>query len=490
MMRRVALMCLMLNFALLAGSGCALRRSRIDNTVWYDGSYATVAPGEDRITRRGTIAAEVDQVPAIGEVRELLGRGVAPNEYLALTAEQCQCRAAANATLAALIELERQFASQDESAAGLKTNVLALRAEDERNRAAGKALELFYQLAEAEAGRDALAQSIVKIDKAIKDYRSLKEKGLPVSGDEIDMQQQRIELLKRQAETQLAIEKLNGGLHLLLGSAGVNELPIWPEADLNVILQPLDAEEAVGIGSGTRADLALLRSLFNTLDTQSLPSVRNSLRQEEFSLGNPASPLRGLRRILGGANTEAELGVRRVQLMRLLADQERAVAQEIRSAVASVHASLEQIAIAKELHERRAKRLADLKELRGIDRATAFDISTAELELIDARFELVRRVIAWRAAEAKLKESQGLLAVECGFGMIGDGHAHDGYFCNECLVPAPEPEMLEDEESELPMPARPISSRNHTTAAPSMRDGYAAELLRAWREAHQHGHGY
>ena len=47
---------------------------------------------------------------------------------------------------------------------------------------------------------------------------------------------------------------------------------------------------------------------------------------------------------------------------------------------------------------------------------SVLDVGAAELHLIERQSDLVHQVIAWRIAQAKLKEAQGLLAVECGVG--------------------------------------------------------------------------
>ena len=44
---------------------------------------------------------------------------------------------------------------------------------------------------------------------------------------------------------------------------------------------------------------------------------------------------------------------------------------------------------------------------------TALDIAAADLKLLDAQRELVHQVMAWRIAQVKLKEAQGLLVFEC-----------------------------------------------------------------------------
>ncbi len=308
-----------------------------------------------------------------------------------------------------------------------------MRSADERNRAAGKALELFYQLAEAEAGRDALKRSLDHAEQSIANLRELKDRGLAVGVDDSELETQKSDLLTRQTELELSIEKLNGGLYLLLGNERSGQPPIWPEADLTVTAEPIDEDEAVAVGLGTRADLAMLRYLLATLDEDTLPTVRSSLRQQEFSLGNPPAPMRGLLRIFKRDDSSSELEIRRYQLMRLMADQERTASEEIRSAVATVNTRVRQVAVANQSLETRRQRLKDVRAKQRIGRATALNVSKAQADVIEAEYTLVQKAGAWRVAQTKLHEAQGLLAVDCGYGPAG--HSGMGFPCPECLAP-------------------------------------------------------
>ena len=106
--------------------------------------------------------------------------------------------------------------------------------------------------------------------------------------------------------------------------------------------------------------------------------------------------------------------MRRRQLCRLLAGQQRSAAEEIRQAAYAADVRLRQIAIVKEKLDLCEERLEDLRKRRGTGGATAFDISAAKLEVIEAESSLTHQVIAWKIAHVKLKEAQGLLALECG----------------------------------------------------------------------------
>ena len=53
--------------------------------------------------------------------------------------------------------------------------------------------------------------------------------------------------------------------------------------------------------------------------------------------------------------------------------------------------------------------------LRAADGVTAFEVRKAKIELFSAESDLVSKAAAWRIAQVELKESQGLLAKECGY---------------------------------------------------------------------------
>ena len=71
--------------------------------------------------------------------------------------------------------------------------------------------------------------------------------------------------------------------------------------------------------------------------------------------------------------------------------------------------------MAKQRWEVWQQRVAGLQEKREADGVTAFDLSAARLELLRAESDTVHRVLAWKIAQAKLKQAQGLLAAECGY---------------------------------------------------------------------------
>jgi outer membrane protein TolC len=97
------------------------------------------------------------------------------------------------------------------------------------------------------------------------------------------------------------------------------------------------------------------------------------------------------------------------------AEAERNIRREVVEAVWNAETGLREIAVAKERSAVWQERVAGLRERRQTDGVTAFDLSAAELELLRCESDAVHRVIAWKIAQAKLKQAQGLLAAECGY---------------------------------------------------------------------------
>src|SRR5204862_4614713 len=114
---------------------------------------------------------------------------------------------------------------------------------------------------------------------------------------------------------------------------------------------------------------------------------------------------------------------------------ERAISQEIRNAAAAVTTRLKQAAIAKQQLDNRREHLEELERKREIGSATPFDIAAEKLEIVKAEGELMRKLIAWRIAQVKLKQAQGVLATECGYqhtpccGACGRKGCHGGHRC-------------------------------------------------------------
>lgn len=432
---------LVLSLSWLA-SGCATPQH--DN--WAASTLAPAALSGASTSERGKIEADASALASPEEVDEKLGLGkLGPLNYVALSATDCQCQAAARSSLANLIEMEREIAAnaargcfhrKAACAADMKDDLLALRAVEERNRSAAAALEFYYRLAEAEAGLDVLQQSQQAVDHALENIDALRKKGLKVTVDEEALRRRKTELFDQQAEAELGRDQAHGGLKVLLDLADEDPTRIWPQADLVAVVEPLDVEGAVAEGLASRAELIILRCVSESLTAQTLPGARGALSQRDASLGSSSLDMRKLHMLLAGARGERELPARQAQLAQLLADSERTVTQEIRGAAATVATRLKQASLARQALDGRRRHVEELERKRQVGSATSADVAAERLEIIKAEGELMRRLVAWRIAQVKLKQSQGLLSAECGYQhtpCCGNGGACGPGGCMECL---------------------------------------------------------
>ena len=390
--------------------------------------YAPGAADRPYTEFTGSAAERLPFVPdlaaaqSLAAVEQSFARDPRDKNYRLLRADEVQCLAAANSSVAHLCELESQSIA---AAAGcqqaapcltsLQQDVLAIRAVDERNRAAGAALNMYFQLAESEASDDLLDRSLTLVEHTASNLRQLQNEGLKVPVDPSAWVRQRIEMLDQRAQLRLGVRQLNEQLSVLLRLDPVVVTRIWPAADLGVTGDPINMEQAVLIGLETRADLCLIRVLHDRLDANTVPAARQGLQLSDAALGLPAPASFLLRRMLHGDTSACEADARRTQLTELLADREQAAAAEIRQAVYTVETRLQQIALARETLSSWRQRSDELRQRRAVGTATPFELSTADLEAVRAENNVLHQVVAWRIAIAKLKESQGLLAGECGF---------------------------------------------------------------------------
>lgn len=401
--------------------GCATR-SPIRSESYHRKS-GLPAESELVVGPRGSLVPDITQL----DTTSLKGLEPAePSEdaqYRVLRPEEVKCLAAAAAPLANLIEWEGRLAASDSGtrsarAVALKRRWLGFQAVEARNRAAGRALEVFYLLAEVEANRDLLRRGLKEIDEAIANLRRLESEGIriPVGQDSHDLPRRRMDLLARWGESETAVRRLSGQLHQLIGLPLDDLMPLWPAADLQVTGDAVDVESAVTVGMEQRADIALLRQLVRSVDADTLALVRSTLGRIDSVLGATVSSPRAFLAYSSPTGREEETHVRRHQLRELLESQERLAAEEIRDAALNVTATLNQVVLAKGVRDNRRQRVESLEQRRGTaDGITVFDISAARMQEIEAQRGLVHQVIAWRIAQVKLKQAQGALALECGY---------------------------------------------------------------------------
>ena len=371
------------------------------------------------VVPRGRISLDLADLIS-PEIADQALAGETASAYRQLQPEPCQCLAAANSTLGNLFysESRRIVAANSNDdcrispAAAVQSSILGFQAIEERNESSATALELFYLLAQSEANRDSLGESLSEIERAIENLDQLRARGLESGISQSTLFGEKTNLLVQQTELELSVRRLNGQLQVLLGSE--DPLPIWPEADLKVTA-PVDVEQAVSNGLAMRADLGMLRMLKASLDEDTLSAVRSGFQSIDALLGNSSTGRCAIGGLSHRGSDADEVETRRRQLTNFLRDRELIVSEEIREAVYILDTRLLQIALAKQKRDTLQARLGLLKEKRSTGQVTASDVTQAQLDAIQAESELVHQVVAWKIAEVKLKRAQGLLAWECGY---------------------------------------------------------------------------
>jgi hypothetical protein len=398
----------------------------------HSAGHDFIAPGcadpELPVVPRGDIEPAAADLPAPGP------DPAAASAYRQLTEPQCQCQAAANSTIANLLERERQAIleqttsrrkHQEDRAALLKDAVLYFSGLEDRNRSAALALEVYFRLVEAEVRADLVEESLRQMEDTLARSRDLRSKGLKLPVDYETLLRQQADLRSNHAELRLGIEQLNSELARLLG---MERLPgtwdYWPAGDFSVTTVTLDAEQAVAVGLAQRPQLVLLRLVSQELDAETLPVVRQMFQSINGLLGMaqrvPRCPaLAKLVALLPCTEGEAvELAARRQQVEQFRRDREKAVANEIRLAVHTLRMRTQVAALARDQALSRQRDVREVEERSARGLASFADVTTAKLEWLRARGELIEEVRAWHVARIELKEAQGLLVQECGYGPL------------------------------------------------------------------------
>jgi hypothetical protein len=367
---------------------------------------------------RQPLRPDVSALPPQGEVLRAGGE----QKLCALTEQTTQCLAATNATIANLLVQEAEAASAQRKPlhphsreSALTSELLRLDATRKRNAAAAAALEAFLRLAEAEAGADGLERRGHELDLMLADISHLQERGLLSVVSKGEIEGQRLELWHRQSELRASILKLNYQLQDLLGVEIVPDARFWPEASLVVTNLAPDRNEAVNLALANRADLAELRLAAGADARDSVAAARTVLQLSGGGLGTAPQTPSCLGLLQRARSTDCEGSARSQQMADLLADRTRAARHETLSAVVVLEAGLEQIGMTQARLHVAKEHLKSAEQQQQVTAGAPLNVRKARLDVIGVEQDLLHDVIEWKLALVKLKEAQGLLAVECGY---------------------------------------------------------------------------
>ena len=407
-------------------SGCAHRASHCRTAAAASAQAAVLEETLGEIEPAG-FQFDVSDIHSPEEVDAKLGRPFpAPADYYSLSAEDCQCLAVEASTQGNSMAAERRSLQASASKHhGLseedQLRVRALRASEleARNKSAGAALEVYYTIAEAEANLSILEASLAEIDDALAKIKRLRAQGVQIPFDDSEFERQRLDLVEKQTELQLKVGQLNAQLVRLLGLQTTDpNARLWPTTDWKVVVEPIDMDAAVQEGLATRPEMQFLTALPRSVNAKTLSVVRQIVAGASGLLGSQ-SKFTGLIQLIGSRlcgqrkSNERELPVRRLQLAEYTQQRRLEITSEIQQGVRRVETQLREIAIAKQQTAAWEARIAELTRKQRIDEASFAEIASARLQAFQAQSDATNRIVGWKIAQARLKEAQGKLVLEC-----------------------------------------------------------------------------
>jgi len=346
--------------------------------------------------------------------------GLRGESFRRLTERDCVLLAAGNASAANLLDDENRVPPasgvRNPAREQLQRTSRYFAALELRNRAAADALDRFFQLSDVEARTELLRDGFLIVDAQLDRAQKAKAANVRFPLELGDLTRRRSQLVTDLEQAEHGSQLLNLDLKRRLGLPYQPERErLWPTGDFAIEAVP-DAEQAVGTALADRPELRGLRAAYHGLTPDTLPTVRELL-QAKSPLPGQRLPL-ALRRLLGRNTgpdpaTLAELEVRRKQLLDLIADRERAVADETRAALLGMNAQVQRIALARDRVHGWEEKLADAVKKRDANQPGA-ELLEAQMrtERLRAKAEVVSEVAAWHQARARLKAAQGGFAWE------------------------------------------------------------------------------
>jgi outer membrane protein TolC len=369
------------------------------------------------VTARAPIEPDISAIPL-----ESAAPATRPAEYRKLTADDCRVLAIAHAPFADDLDRHsendppphakpRKPAAQFAEASRL---VRGHAADDLRNRAAGEALQEFFKLAETEGQFDLLAAADAELRAQLAAALKAEQSGLKDRADIPGIRRRLLDIEAQQAKLVAGAGALNASLRARLGLAGNDPLPLWPADPLTVRADVVDAEKAVATGLSYRSDLNALRVLADGSAVGLAEGVLQGINPLLGALA-PDNPLVALFAPVFAPFTgkperrQAETAAR---VAGALEARQRQTEAEIRAATALIRGHRAAVAArALEVQQLEA-RIEELKARQRAGLNVAAELTTAKLDLLKAKGELLTAVIEWHAAEVKLRQAMGLLVRE------------------------------------------------------------------------------
>lgn len=364
-----------------------------------------------------------DRVPSGEAVQSALDAFPIAQTARRLTAAECACRAAWSCQMAKVMEQEAAQARRDLHASrrgggsDLLPGILREQAVEERNRAAEQALLAYYQLAEIHLQNAVLAESCLELERVRGTIQGLRHAGAPLDTDVSELDRQEAQLERRAAQLQVDEVRLTAHIKSLISDPAFSAEAIETECTLEPRAAGYELEDALQIARANDSQLRSIRKLIYSGDTDDLDVARSLLQVANPLLGQASGGvgfLAKLRCALGHRDLEdAELRVRKSQLRGLHEARQQQVDLEVANGMICVQQSLLAVGIANDVYRSWQKRVEELESRRELQKADYLELVEAKAGRLEAKSDLIHRLVQLELEHVKLRASMGLLVREC-----------------------------------------------------------------------------
>ena len=387
----------------------------------------------------GGVKLDYRKVPAYEEIQSIATVAPTSEPPVAMTAFVCGCLAASKSKIAAALEREAASLRQENAkkhhkkgGSRLTPQLLEEQALEERNDAAERALEAYYQLAEIQLQQVVLTKNMQELEDTKATVQGLRNADIEVALDPTELDRQSAQLALQQAKLQFAQAQAAARVKSLIGADPMSGWPIETTCSIEPRFPEYELNEAIAIARQHDSQLIALQKLRDSHDPKDLEQARK--------LMGVISPLAGqepsygcLLAYLGakcgcGAAHRRESNLRRGQMTKLYDARQQQLDLEVAAAMIRIREALVAVGIAKDVRDSWVKRVSVLESQREVQKASYLDVINAKSELLLAESALYHELALLEIAHVKLRGAMGLLGRECA-SMAAEIQGYDDSYC-------------------------------------------------------------
>ena len=319
-------------------------------------------------------------------------------------------------------EGRKRCAEKARHTAAVKAQMLNYLAEEDRNRSAAKALDLYYRLGQAESEADILRVTLSYVGNALTKAHDLKSRGLQLPVSDTTLYRQQLDLQARAVKLRMQIQELNSELRRLLDfEPSECDWRFLTVEAFQFTGHAVNPQEAVAVALENKPELLLLSLLESESNSGDLKALRQLLGMLNSVLGQaPMAKCPKLQQLLAslcGASDD-ELATRQQQLRQYHAQRRREVAEEVGQAARTLLSQPAVIVLTEQRAESWLALVRELEEKEAKGVGSFAETTDARVEWLKVRRNLVEEIITLQRAYVRLRQTQGILPQQCRSGSM------------------------------------------------------------------------